>query len=242
MKRVLAFRHVPHESLGTLEHTFDAAGLPYEYVDLFAGVPQDFDPAQLAGLVVLGGPMNVDETEKYPFLATEPSLIEAAMNNDVPVLGICLGSQLVAKTLGAPVRSMPEKEIGWYEIEMTDAAKTDPLFAHLDQAETVFQWHGDTFDMPAGAVLLARSEVCERQAFRYGERVYALQFHMEVTAELIEDWLTEPHGCAEIAELHYIDPDEIRALIPARLPAMQAIGDRLFSEFARLCRVRSQGD
>jgi len=158
------------------------------------------------------------------------------------VLGICLGAQLVAKTLGAPVRPLDVKEIGWYRIEMTEAAPTDRLFGHLRSSETVFQWHGDTFELPTGAVSMARSEICERQAFRYGETVYALQFHMEVTAAMIDAWLREPSGCAEIEALDYIDPERIREQAPDELPPMHAVGERLFGEFAAMCRECSDGD
>ena len=105
---------------------------------------------------------------------------------DLPVLGICLGAQLLAKTLGARVYPNRVKEIGWYPIELTPAAADDPLFAQSG-AQTVFQWHGDTFDLPAGAVHLARSPLCENQAFRYGHNAYGLQFHIEMTAAMIDD-------------------------------------------------------
>ena len=110
---------------------------------------------------------------------------------DLPVLGICLGSQLLAKTLGARVYPNHVKEIGWYPVELTPAAADDPLFAQSG-TRTMFQWHGDTFDLPSGAVHLARSPACENQAFRYGRRAYGLQFHIEMTAAMIDDWLSVP--------------------------------------------------
>src|SRR5262249_28020070 len=158
----------PHEGLGTLEDAFRSAGLVYHFLDLFAEAPRALRPDQLAGLVVLGGPMNVDETEKYPFLAAEVDWLRQAVAIELPVLGICLGSQLLAKSLGSRVVPNRIKEIGWYPLELLPAAGDDPLFAGLPPSPTVFQWHGDTFELPAGAVQLARSPACPQQAFRFG--------------------------------------------------------------------------
>src|SRR5438105_12735775 len=117
MKPILAFRQVEHEGLGALESIIHDAGLESRYVDMFAGPPAEFDPDSCCGLVVLGGPMNVDETQRYPFLADERRWIRAALDAQLPVLGICLGAQLLASTLGAEVRPRPTKEIGWYTID-----------------------------------------------------------------------------------------------------------------------------
>lgn len=240
MKPILALRHVELEGLGSLADAFAQANLDYRYLDLFAGStdPAAFDPAACCGLVVLGGPMNVDEIDRYPFLAQERRWIRAALDADLPVLGICLGSQLLASTLGAEVRPRPVKEIGWYEIETTAAAVNDRLFRHIGRRPTVFQWHGDGFALPDGAVPLAGSELCPHQAFRYGRAAYALQFHLEVTASMIERWLTEPGNCAELRGAPYIKEAEIRRRTPGELPRMEAIGEKVFSEFAALCRER----
>ena len=236
MKPVLALRHVPHEDLGILEDVFRQAGLVYSYVDLFQSVPRNLQPRQLAGLVVLGGPMNVDETDRYPYLATSLLWIREAIDAGVPVLGICLGSQLLAKALGSEVRPNGIKEIGWYPIELLPQAAEDRLFNGCEPKNIVFQWHGDTFDLPAGAVQLARSSHCEQQAFRYGDSAYGLQFHMEVTPAMVETWLQEPANCGELASLDYIRPEEIRRRLPQETPPMQQLGRRVFGRFAELCR------
>lgn len=230
---------MPHETLGTVQTALSAAGLPCRRVDLYRGAARRLPLDRVAGLVVLGGPMNVDETDSHPFLEHEIGWIREAVEAGLPVLGICLGAQLVAKALGAEVVPCAVKEIGWYPIELTPQAAEDRLFAGCGPAVTVFQWHGDTFELPPGAVRLARSDLCENQAFRYGSCAYALQFHIEVTAEMIEDWLDVPVNRSELAGLDYIDPQRIRERIPQELPQMQAVGARVFERFATICRERA---
>ncbi len=133
-------------------------------------------------LVVMGGPMGACDDAKYPWLIKEKQLIERAIEKGKTVLGICLGAQLIANVLGAAVRPNKEKEIGWFPIELTDAGRSSPLMWFLPGRLNVFHWHGDTFELPSGAVHLASSEACRNQAFTYNERVIALQFHMEITS------------------------------------------------------------
>ena len=185
----------------------------------------------------MGGPMNVDETQRYPFLAAEVDWIRRALDLRLPMLGICLGDQLLAKALGAKVFPNRVKEIGWYSMEMTPAAAADPLFAGCGKSLTVFQWHGDTFDLPPGAVHLAHSPLCAQQAFRAGPCAYGLQFHVEMTAAMIADWLGEPGNCGELAELDYIDAAAIRAATPERLPSLEVLARQVLGRFAGLCRA-----
>jgi len=242
MAAVLVFRHVPHEMLGTVATALAGAGLGYQYVDLFycQEIPRRRELERSAGLVVLGGPMNVEETDKYPFLAPEVQQLREAVAADLPVLGICLGAQLLAKALDAAVTANPVKEIGWYPVQFTAQAAADPLLADCGHAATVFQWHGDAFALPSGAVHLARSKACENQAFRCGSSAYGLQFHLEMTADMIEDWLGNPDNRCELAKLHYIDPLAIRRQTPQNLPLMQALGARVFERFASMCQRRAE--
>lgn len=239
MKPVLVLQHVRRETLGSLESVLRQAGLTWQYVELFTGVPERLDLDRASGLIVLGGPMNVDETDRYPFLAAEVQWIRQAVQRSLPMLGICLGSQLLAKAFGARVFPNPVKEIGWYEVELTPAAAEDLLFAQCPPRPVVFQWHGDTFDLPPEAVLLATSPLCRHQAFRIGRQAYGLQFHIEMTAELIDTWLAYPENDAELAGLPYIDPQQIRQQTPAMLPRLQAVGSEVLCRFARLCCDRS---
>jgi GMP synthase (glutamine-hydrolysing) len=234
VKPVLVLRHVPHEPLGTVENYLRDFGLEFRYIDLFRSVPNAIELEQAAALVVMGGPMNVDEVDRYAFLDPEVRWVRQAVNAKRPVLGICLGAQLMAKALGARVYPNGVQEIGWYPLELTSEAAGDPLFAGSHAVEMVFQWHGDTFDLPLGAVHLARSEHCKHQAFRYGPSAYGFQFHIEMTPEMIDQWLEEPGNRCDLAGLDYIDETTIRAQTPTRLPAMRALAGRVLPRFARL--------
>jgi GMP synthase-like glutamine amidotransferase len=143
----------------------------------------------LSAIVILGGPMNVYEEDRYPFLREEDLFIKEAIQRGKTVLGICLGAQLIAKALGARVTKAPVKEIGWYDVSLTRAGSHDPLFPRFPRTFPVFQWHEDTFDIPSAGELIATSNPILHQAFRYGENAYGLQFHLEVTKEMIRDWM-----------------------------------------------------
>ena len=241
MRRLLVFQHVPHEILGTFDPLLKAAGFRIRYVN-FGRQPQ-FKPTLegYSGLVVLGGPMNVDQTQAFPHLETEMTVIRTAVTRGIPVLGICLGAQLIAAALGARVTRNPVREIGWFDVSPTSEGKTDPLFRHFPESQKIFQWHGYTFGIPQGAVHLAESEACRNQAFRYGENVYGLQFHLEVDGPLIERWLKTPGNMREIKGLSDGQlAEQIRQQSPDFAPASQALGDRVFREFLGLFHHRSR--
>ena len=236
-RTILILRHMPQETGGTLESALTGAGLEVRYIDLFNETPQRLPLDEASGLVVLGGPMNVDEVDRYPFLKFDVEWIRQAMEAEMPLLGICLGAQLIAKALGAKVYKNRVKEIGWYPIQWRLAAGDDRLFARSG-SDTVFQWHGDTFDLPAGAVWLASGSSCQNQAFRWGANAYALQFHIEMTAAMIEAWIIKGRESGELAEAAYIDPQEIREKTPLLLPPMQTLAAELFGRFATMCKER----
>jgi len=235
MPRLLVFQHVAHEILGTLDPVLRGSGFRIKYVN-FERHP-DFEPnlEGYDGLIVLGGPMNVDEVDKYPYLETEVYSIRKAIDRGMPVLGICLGSQLIAKALGAKVYKNREKEIGWYDLSPTSIGKKDPLISHFSGMEKIFQWHGDTFDIPGGALLLASSPLCKNQAFRYGDNVYGLQFHLEVDERMVERWLRVPVNKKEIEELNgKIIPDRIREETHVYVSRLKELSDKAFAEFIKL--------
>jgi GMP synthase (glutamine-hydrolysing) len=138
--------------------------------------------------------------DDLPWIPPEIATIRAAVHRGIPVLGICLGAQLIARALGARVYRNPEKEIGWSPLQWTAAASADPLFHGFRDPETVFQWHGETFDLPPGAEHLAYSSACRHQAFRTGANVYGIQFHLEVTPEIVEEWLRQDAACGPLRE------------------------------------------
>ena len=239
MKTVLVLQQVPHEKLGNLESHFRAAGMTWRYIELFREPPSQLDLREAAGLIVLGGAMNVDEVDRYPYLAREVAWIREAVVAELPLLGICLGAQLLAKAMGARVYPNRIKEIGWYTIQLTPDAAEDRLFRGSSAEETVFQWHGDTFDLPPGGVLLARSPQCPHQAFRYGSAAWGLQFHVEMTVEGIECWLHEATNVRELDALDYVDPQAIAEQLPQAFPAMRSLGDRVLARFVALCQTPS---
>ena len=211
--RILIFRHVPFEGAGRIEALLRTRNIDFDYVDLYQDAAAVPDAASWQGLILLGGPMSVNDDLRY--LRVEEQIIRDAVAARVPMLGICLGAQLLARAMGAAVRRNPVSEIGWFDLCFTDAAQRDPLFAGLNR-ETVFHWHGETLDLPQGAELLASSDLCRNQAFRWGDRVYGLQFHLEATPEMIADWCVQDENCGDVREL-------AAPLDPHRNAARQAV-------------------
>lgn len=184
--RVLALQHVAAEPPSGIATALECAGAELVVVRIDQGEPVPGSLAEADGLVVLGGPMGVSKSDRYPNLRDEMRLIEEAVRSGLPLLGICLGSQLLASVLGAPVTTGDQKEIGWYPVTIEKAAEGDPLFGSLPDSFVAFHWHGDVFALPAGAVPLARSQQTRHQAFRFGPAAYGLLFHLEVTARQVE--------------------------------------------------------
>ena len=203
-RKILAFRHTPFEHLGRIADSLALHGIRCEYADLYRdGSRPDIRGAD--ALIVMGGPMSVNDD--LPFIWHELDLIGEAASLGKPILGVCLGAQLIAKALGARVYANAVKEIGWYPVYWTSAAARDPLCEGLEAPETVFHWHGETFDLPSGAELLAWSDACRHQAYRVGDNIYGLQFHLEVTPEMVADWSTQDANCGDMREIEApIDP------------------------------------
>lgn len=235
MPRLLVFQHVAHEILGTLDPLLRGRGFRIRYVNFGRTNYKIPDLKNYDGLIILGGPMNVDQVEDYPYLDPEVDAIKTALDLDMPILGICLGSQLLAKALGAEVSKNGCKEIGWYDVKTTAQGKKDPLVSQFEDFEKIFQWHGDTFEIPKGAVKLASSKTCGNQAFRYGDKVYGFQFHLEVDKQMIERWLVNPHNKKELEELKgLIDPDLIRKETPEYIDDLVRLSNRTFTKFIGL--------
>ncbi|MGH7797956.1 MAG: type 1 glutamine amidotransferase [Candidatus Binatia bacterium] len=241
MKKLLVLQHVAHELLGTLNPLLKRAGFRIRYVN-FARYP-DAQPSLYGydGLIVLGGPMSVNDANRLPHLISELKLIEDAMRREIPVLGICLGAQLIAKTLGADVYPNAEKEIGWYDVSPTEEAFSDPLLMELQKTEKIFQWHGETFDIPKSTRHLAFSSLCANQAFRYGSKVYGFQFHMEVDAPMIHRWLRVAENRKEISSLreaNYLE--RIDNDTPEYMARLTELSERVFGEFINLFGIEKR--
>lgn len=205
--KILFIKHIEIEGPGTMGDFLDEKGVQYDTVNIFDNEPLPNDFSQYGAIVILGGPMNVYEEDENPFLKDEDHLIKIAIKNRVPMLGLCLGAQLIAKATGAKVTKNPVKEIGWFKVSLTDEGKQDQLFGDLQSEIEVFQWHGDTFEIPENGVNLGFSKLCKNQAYRYSDNVYGLQFHLEVTKEMVAQWLSAYSD--EIAPMKEVNSEEI---------------------------------
>jgi GMP synthase (glutamine-hydrolysing) len=203
----------------------------YRVIRLFHGEIPAEDWERIKALIVLGGPMSLDDDDNYPFLRWERRIIHAAINESVPVLGVCLGAQLIASTLGSSVYHGRVKEIGWSSVSLTPHGQVDSLLGYLPENATVFQWHSHGFDLPAGAIRLASSSNYKNQAFRVGRNIYGLRFHLEVTPRMIERWIDE--RSKDLAQVPYVLPDKIRADTQSYGPALKYYGERFLAEFVR---------
>lgn len=182
--RLYYLQHVPFEDPANIAVWAEKRGHSVSGSALYSSQEMPAT-SQFDWLIILGGPMNVYEEQRYPWLAAEKRLIAEAIARQKIVLGICLGAQLIADVLGARVYRNSQPEIGWFPVSLTENANASPVIKGLPGRFAAFHWHGDTFDIPAGAVRLARSDACANQAFMYGQRVIGLQFHLESTVSSI---------------------------------------------------------
>lgn len=215
---VLIIKNIVSEGPGTIGDFLRSGNHSCSIADLNRG---DAAPPldEFTHVVVLGGPMAVYEMDRHPYLREEAKLIEQAVKTRKHVLGVCLGAQMIAHVLGARVYPGAAKETGWHQVAITPDGMKDPLVRTLAvngrSSAEVFQWHGDTFDLPARSVLLASSDLFPNQAFRYSDRVYALQFHIEVTPAIVTEWLKGEQGI----DLNRIEAQSSRIYDPYRVRA-----------------------
>jgi GMP synthase (glutamine-hydrolysing) len=232
MSRLLVFQHVAAEPLGTLDPLIRRRGHRIRFVNFEREPEAEPRLDRYRGLIVLGGPMNVEDAPRRAHLRFELRAIEQALTQGKPVLGICLGAQLLAHVLGAPVKRLPEPEIGWHAVRTTEAGRSDPVLSPLGEESPVFQWHGCHFEVPASATHLARGQACEGQAFRYGEDAYGFQFHLEVDQPLIERWLANPGYRRELEQAGLGGRiDDLREQTGRVIGPMQRQAEAVFERF-----------
>ena len=221
--RVLSVTHGPTVPGGVFDEVVDAAGHELErWVVPLGGFPQP--ASSYDALMVFGGSMHPDQDEQFGWLAREAEFLAEALVEEVPVLGVCLGAQMLARAAGAWVRPAREPEVGWLDVELTAAGRDDPVLGVLPPRTEAFQWHHYTFEIPVGGTELARSAVCT-QAFRVGERAWGIQFHAEATLEMVQTWTTEDPEDLPVA------PEEFLAATRARIAGWNEQGRALCGAF-----------
>ncbi|HYK65831.1 MAG TPA: type 1 glutamine amidotransferase [Patescibacteria group bacterium] len=230
MAKIYVLQHHPVENLGTIADALEGAALAWQYVRVADGQAVPVSMKGAGGLVVIGGPMGVYQTDRYPWLRDEMRLIEDAIKSNLPVFGVCLGAQIVAAALGAKVERNPNgKEIGWHSVRLSDSARDDRLMRGLPATLTPFHWHGDIFELPRDAVSLASSDKTPCQAFRYGDKTYGFQFHFEVTADSVAAMAT---AFAKELVRENISAERMLAQSAEFFPQLEKISDTVFSRWA----------
>ncbi len=231
MLHVTCFQHIDCEGPGSLLDILGSKEVRVEIVKPFQGEPV---PTRLGdGLVVLGGPQGVYEEKQFPWMTKELDAIRKCLDASLPVLGVCLGSQMLAHAVGGRVYKGPAQEVGWYPITLTEEGRLDNLLLGLPHGFNAFHWHGDTFDLPPQAALLAGSALYPRQIFRVGTNAYGFQCHLEVTEEMVKSWMAEyakdlrPQGGP-------IAPEPIENRLAENAQALRALAGQVFTRFAAL--------
>jgi GMP synthase-like glutamine amidotransferase len=188
---VIVIKHVIQEGPGFIADFLKEKRVSIKTIELEKGqaLPQNF--SNIKAVISMGGPMNVYEEEKYPFLKEEDTFLGDVIKNNIPFLGICLGAQLLAKSCGAEIKKNTCREIGWFKVKLTQIGISDPLFEGMDEEFEVFQWHEDQFQIPKNGILLATSHFCPHQVLKVGKCAYGFQFHIEVTPQMVESWVED---------------------------------------------------
>jgi GMP synthase-like glutamine amidotransferase len=237
--KILIVKHVSNEGPGLVKTYFEGQGWPLEIVDFSNGdvLPKNLD--DIAAVVILGGPMNVYEEEKYPFLKKEDDFISRLIIEDIPFFGVCLGAQLLAKACQGKVLKANTREIGWHTVNVTKEGRLDTLFYGLPTSLIVFQWHEDTFELPEGGTLLVRGKKCRNQAFKVGSYAYGLQFHVEATSDMVSEWMKDQEKQADVNKIIKVSIEK-RDLLEKQAHAILANFLRIIESSLRFKRIMKQ--
>lgn len=227
MSAVLVFRHIQHEGPGYLGDFLDRRKIPYRMVCIDQGEPVPSAPDGISALIFMGGPMSVNDP--LPWVEDELRLIRQAIALKIPVLGHCLGGQLMAKALGARVSTNPVSEIGWHQTTRIDNPASRDWLAAIPQSAELFHWHGETFAIPDGATPLLQSRFCPNQAFVYGNSL-AFQCHIEMTVPLVKKWVDESRGELVTSDSVQSGEEMLRDL-PARIGRLNRIADTIYTRW-----------
>lgn len=231
MARVVVIQNFQVESPELIAVVLSEQGVEVELIKTYEGQPVPDNLDAHAGLVVMGGPMGVNDLAQHPFITKVLGLINNALEQNKPVLGICLGSQLLAHVLGSPITNGAQKEIGWHPVTLSAQGQADALFTGCPQSFTPLHWHSDVYNLPAGATLLASTQMTPCQAFRFGNNAYGVLFHMEITPGVLAGWANE--FASEMAEVGLTESD-LLAGGDTHLPTLEPIGRGVFERWAKM--------
>ena len=235
MKPLLLGRNDGFETYGVAEPSLRSAGAELLLVDAFEGQPLP-ELSEVAGVVMLGGTVNADQVDRYPFLLKDRTLTREAVKAGVPYLGVCLGAQILARALDRPVMKAARREVGFQPVHPTEAASDDALLSGFTDGDRVFQWHEDTFDLPEGATLLATADDVPHQAFRVGDLAWGIQFHFEVDGAELEAWLDEADSLMDLEATWGKSSEDIRLEAKEHMAAHEERGREVFRRFADVVR------
>ncbi|MFP5408724.1 MAG: type 1 glutamine amidotransferase [Gammaproteobacteria bacterium] len=230
MHPVLIFRHSPTEGPGYFATFLDRHGIPWKLVRIDAGDAMPTHLNGVSGVCLMGGPMSVNDD--LPWIPPLLALIREAVTSDIPVIGHCLGGQLLSKALGGTVGANPDKEIGWADVRITDADAARPWLGDVDAPMLAFHWHGETFSLPPDATRILDSALCANQAYVLNDRHIGMQCHVEMTPELVASWCNT--GAAEIAASDspgVQSPEAIQADLAARTAQLHQLADKIYSRW-----------
>ena len=238
MKRLLLLQHVWDNHKGYVGQLLDDYAIPYDVIDVEREIIPD--PKRYTATISFGGSQHIYAIDQYPYLLQERDMLHTIVEQELPFLGICLGGQLLADTFGGKVRKHTLAEFGFYKVQLTDQGRDDPLFAGFSTSyQTVFHWHQDTFDLPIGATLLATSDTTQNLAFRYRQRAYGLQYHIEIDDNTLNTWLYDQECKQSVLERHgvqtYTATEQARTTL---LPVYHQHSRIMVENFLRISELR----